>query len=91
MTTWSTRAHWPKREPGPRPSLDQITDALGGFSSAADGTEGDFDITREDAIAYATAAAEAFGVNQEKLEVTFDPKLAAKAAKEAAKKKAKDA
>ena len=28
------------REPGPRPSLDQITDALGGFSSAADGTEG---------------------------------------------------
>ncbi|MDJ1015084.1 MAG: betaine--homocysteine S-methyltransferase [Paracoccaceae bacterium] len=29
------------REPGPRPSLDQITDALGGFSSAADGTEGD--------------------------------------------------
>ena len=27
------------RPPGARPTLDQITDALGGFSSAADGTE----------------------------------------------------
>ena len=29
------------REPGPRPSLDQITAALGGFSSASDGTGDD--------------------------------------------------
>ena len=29
------------RAPGPRPTLDQITAALGGFSSAADGTEAD--------------------------------------------------
>ena len=28
------------RAPGPRPSLDVITEALGGFSSALDGTEG---------------------------------------------------
>ncbi len=27
------------RDPGPRPSLEQITDALGAFSSAVDGTE----------------------------------------------------
>lgn len=27
------------REPGPRPTLDQITEKLGGFSSAVDGTE----------------------------------------------------
>lgn len=29
------------RAPGPRPTLDQITDKLGGFSSAVDGTETD--------------------------------------------------
>ncbi len=29
------------RDPGPRPSLDQITEALGGFSSAGDGTGDD--------------------------------------------------
>ena len=29
------------RAPGPRPTLDQITEALGGFSSPSDGTEAD--------------------------------------------------
>jgi len=35
------RAALETRAPGPRPSLDQITGALGGFSSAVDGTEAD--------------------------------------------------
>jgi len=35
------------RAPGPRPTLDQITGALGGFSSAADGTETDAPIRPE--------------------------------------------
>lgn len=35
------------RAPGPRPTLDQITEALGGFSSAVDGTEADQPIRPE--------------------------------------------
>ncbi len=35
------RAALDSRAPGPRPTLDAIETALGGFSSAADGTEGD--------------------------------------------------
>ncbi len=57
---------------------------------SADGTENPFQITREDAIAYATAAAEAFGVDEGRPDEKFDPKLAVKAAKDAAKKKGQD-
>jgi 5-methyltetrahydrofolate--homocysteine methyltransferase len=37
----SMREALESRAPGPRPSLDQIKSALGGFSSAVDGTEAD--------------------------------------------------
>lgn len=56
----------------------------------ADGTEEGFEITRNGAIAFAAAAAKAFGVSDEPRETVFDPKLAAKAAKDAAKKKGSD-
>lgn len=56
----------------------------------ADGTEKSFEITRDDAIAYAVAVAQAFGVGDDRPDEVFDPKLAAKAAKDAAKKKDDD-
>jgi CRISPR-associated protein Csb1 len=49
----------------------------------ADGTETAFKITRESAIEYAEAAAKAFGVGPDRLDVKFD----AKAAKDSLKKK----
>ena len=49
---------------------------------AADGTEKPFVITPEDAVAYAKAAAEKFGVGPD-LEGKFDPKLAKEALKKA--------
>ncbi len=48
----------------------------------ADGTEEEFDITREEAIAFAMAAAEAFGVGPDR-QTDFDPKRAIKAARAA--------
>ena len=56
----------------------------------ADGNEEPFEVTREDAVAYAVAAAEAFGVTAEERRERFDPKLAAKAAKASGKAKAED-
>jgi CRISPR-associated protein Csb1 len=49
----------------------------------ADGTETPFEITRESAVEYAIAAAEAFGVGPDRPDVKFD----AKTAKESLKKK----
>jgi len=50
---------------------------------AADGTDKPFEITREDAIAYAKLAAKEFGVAHAPLEGKFDPKLAKEALKKA--------
>jgi CRISPR-associated protein Csb1 len=50
---------------------------------SADGTDKPFEITREDAIAYARLAAEEFDVTDELLEGKFDPKLAKEALKKA--------
>lgn len=52
----------------------------------ADGTESDFAITREDAIAFAVAVAEDFGVDTKPRNVTFDAKLAKAALKKKVKK-----
>ncbi|HEX3659670.1 MAG TPA: type I-U CRISPR-associated RAMP protein Csb1/Cas7u [Pirellulales bacterium] len=51
----------------------------------ANGTEQPFEITRDDALAYAQAAAKAFGVKLEPTEGKFDPKLAKDALKKAKK------
>jgi CRISPR-associated protein Csb1 len=53
----------------------------------ADGAKAPFDIDREDAISYATAVAEAFGVGEDETDVTFDPKLAMARLKRTAKDK----
>lgn len=47
----------------------------------ADGTETPFDIDRDSAITYATAAAEAFGVGPDRTDIRFDPKIAKAALK----------
>jgi CRISPR-associated protein Csb1 len=52
----------------------------------ADGTETDLVLTNDDALAFARAAAEAFGIGKDRIDVEFDPKLA----KEALKKSKKD-
>lgn len=53
----------------------------------ADGREEQFKISRDEAVAFAVGAAKAFGVGADRPDEAFDPKLAAKAAKEAAKKR----
>lgn len=55
----------------------------------ADGTDKRFEITRDDAITYAQAAAKEFGVISERREARFDPKLAKEALKKAKKEESK--
>jgi CRISPR-associated protein Csb1 len=54
----------------------------------ADGTETDFEITRDVAIDYAKAVANEFGVNTTPRDVDFDPKLAKASLKKKDKKAA---
>ena len=53
----------------------------------ADGTEAAFDVTPASALTYATAAAAAFGVGPDRLDVAFDAKTARDALKPPEKKK----